>query len=84
MKEPVLIDTTVFRDETGAEVCWKVGGCRNEPFCHRRNLEGEIIEVCGSPAYQRDWLIPGGIQEYCSAKDAPLTATEWSKEWGKK
>jgi hypothetical protein len=84
MDEPRLIDTRVFRDETGAEVCWKVGGCRHEPFCHRRNLEGEIIEICGNLSYQQDYLCPGGIQEYCVAVDAPLSTTEWSEAWTKR
>jgi hypothetical protein len=83
MDEPRLIDTRVFRDETGAEVCWRVGGCKHEPFCHRRNLEGEIIETCQHCTYERDYLIPGGIQEYCVAADAPLSTSEWASKWTK-
>lgn len=83
MKEPRLINTTVFQDETGAEVCWRVNGCKHEPFCHRRNLEGMIVETCPNCSYQLDNLKPGKIKEYCVAIDAPLSTTEWSKQWRK-
>jgi hypothetical protein len=66
MMEPQPIETHIALDEAGSEVATRVGGCKHDAFCHRRNIEGDILETCPHLSYLRDWVAPGGIQEYCT------------------
>ena len=68
MIAPRQIETTLAVYADGTEV-WRSPGC-NEPFCQRRNPEGDVLEICPWLSFVKDFVKPGGLQEICNKKDA--------------